>query len=275
MSYQKIFIVGSPRSGTHWLRRLMSTHPEIVSNDFESNIYKIIIGSLLYSRLPWNRSWKTVLKNFDNSHLSNWVERDEFLTQIKLVKSDTSLNNNFQRGLKLIQIIFDNYYYRNKTVESSALLEKTPDHLTYTDIILDQFPEARIIHIVRDGRDVLLSLNKLKEKGEGWVPNKRSGRIDLWKNAIRQGLGFRENNLYKDRITTIKYEDLMDSPEKTISQLFNFLGLKNRKFLIQNASKEYFPKSKNYGKWESELSENDLKAFKKRAQSLLHELGYN
>ncbi len=91
--------------------------------------------------------------------------------------------------------------------------EKTPRNIRVIDRFMQAFPEARVIHIVRDPRDVLLSLNRrgkpLLEAAETWMasaaaiaPHSDSGQV-----------------------LDVRYEDLCLAPDATLARICAFLGV--------------------------------------------------
>lgn len=80
--------------------------------------------------------------------------------------------------------------------------------------ILDYFDgRVRIIHLVRDGRDVCTSRHPSRPE-DYWVPIKR------WVNDVEAGLAYEKH----PRVYTLRYEDLVDQPTKTIKKVLDFLN---------------------------------------------------
>lgn len=112
--------------------------------------------------------------------------------------------------------------------------EKTPQNVFYIGEILREFPECRIINMVRDPRDVLLSQKKKwKMRGMGALYNTRFETFRLWANyhplvisrlwnsSIQAYLKYADDA----RISSVRFEDLVASPEKTVGGICDFLGL--------------------------------------------------
>ncbi len=116
-------------------------------------------------------------------------------------------------------------------------LEKTPGHIFRIKDILAAFPEARIIEIVRDPRDVLAS--KKTRRATVWTTQRYDAtqRADKhlekaydplwdtlsWKAALQAGQ--QAQTLYPDHLHTVRYEDLIQQPEATVQTVCDFLGL--------------------------------------------------
>jgi hypothetical protein len=181
------------------------------------------------------------------------------------------------------------------TLDSQAIhagkmrwVEKTPKHICAIGTLLRLRPEARIIIIIRDGRDVALSL--LQRHG-----NLRQG-IDRWVNDNRAGEAFwKHPNVYK-----VLYEDLIGNFEATIRKLVHFLGedyeeqlahyYETPKFYyskkIEKPSDEFADNHNAYRNWQinqplidsrgkwKKFSEEDKQLIKDVAGDMLIEYGY-
>jgi len=100
---------------------------------------------------------------------------------------------------------------------ASAWGEKTPDHLRAVPTMARAFPEAVFIAIVRDPRDVILSLRS--------VPWSRTTLLEqawTWRTYAARTARYRAT--LADRFTMVRYEDLIAAPERTMRTLFAFLG---------------------------------------------------
>jgi hypothetical protein len=103
----------------------------------------------------------------------------------------------------------------NITKEHKRWCEKTPDNVLHLDFIFSLFKrKVKVIHIVRDGRDVVMSVHKKLGK---FMTSKK------WKKYVEAGL------LYKDDpdVLTIHYEDIILNFDKTMNDISDFLEIKN------------------------------------------------
>lgn len=112
--------------------------------------------------------------------------------------------------------------------------DQTPQNIFYSQEILDTLDDARVIVMVRDPRDVLLSQkNKWKRKklaGDNF-PVKESIRAwfnyhpftisRLWKAVMNEVSGLRDDT----RVMKIRFEDLTSDPENTVKKVCEHLGL--------------------------------------------------
>jgi len=109
------------------------------------------------------------------------------------------------------------FHLLKNTVEPTARrwLEKSPSNVKRIKEIDDHFEgRFKMIHIVRDGRDVVLSVHPTDPSGY-WVEPER------WVNDVSKGLAYEEH----PQVHTLRYEDLIANYNSTISELLDFLGL--------------------------------------------------
>ncbi|NET49178.1 MAG: hypothetical protein F6K09_10735, partial [Merismopedia sp. SIO2A8] len=190
------------------------------------------------------------------------------------------------RAQQLIAAIFDHFFCSAGGTEQHTFLEKTPMHLRQLDIILKQFPEAKAIEIIRDGRDVCVSHLNLKETTK-WAKHKTSaGVIGQWKQCIEMGQRLKSNPTFADRIYTLRYEQLRAHPNQELKKVFEFTGLSATPSEVEAIVQEAdISKRKNKGKgqhvfkgavgdWRSVLPDHEVALVQERAGHLLTELGY-
>ena len=157
--------------------------------------------------------------------------------------------------------------------------EKTPRNIRHFDKILNFFQgKVKLIHMIRDGRDVVTSKHPLHKPDEYWVSVKR------WMNDVKAGLRLKDN----PQVFTIKYEDLIFNFDGKIKDLSQFL---EEDFIPTAQSwklKTSVKKSKHWAQPVQDLHARSIKRWQKPehakrmqefrhtqgAQDLLKELGY-
>lgn len=96
----------------------------------------------------------------------------------------------------------------------SRWCEKTPANVLHFDKILEYFNgDVRLIHLIRDGRDVVTSVHP-SDPDSYWVPPER------WIRDVSAGLDYSDH----PKVTTVKYRALVMDYEETIAELTAFLG---------------------------------------------------
>jgi len=95
--------------------------------------------------------------------------------------------------------------------------EKTPQHLKHVPAILRGFPRARIVCLLRDGRDTALSLRSMP-----WWSGSLAAAAGLWKQYVRLAEDFAGR--HPARFTIVRYEDLVSRPEGVLSAVMAYIG---------------------------------------------------
>jgi hypothetical protein len=205
-----IFVVGVPRSGTTLLAAMLGAHSRM-SCGTETRFFRFLPNACV-DQLCAPESWP-----------ENAVD---FLYTMKLVDIPVPDHYNLNR-----QQIYDYLSVQPPSIqnilaslteqfmiveEKSRWVEKSPEHLMYVNNIRNYFPESPIVRIIRDPRDVALSLIKTP-----WAPQDFLEAIIYWRIYDENSARFFKSdaNCY-----TIYYENLIQSPEIELKKLCEFLG---------------------------------------------------
>jgi hypothetical protein len=158
---------------------------------------------------------------------------------------------------------------------AKLIVERTPWHAYHLGLIGDLYPDAAVIHIVRDGRDVARSL-----VSQEWGPTTMAEAAEEWRSAVEaaQAAGTR-----LERYREVRYEALLADPRKQIGGLYRWLGLDDRADVVELALLEagvrFNTDSRSplvtSGKWRAELSARDVRTFERVGGELLAQLGYD
>lgn len=198
-----VFVVGCPRSGTTWVQRLLSCSPQVRTGQ-ESNLFVDSIGLQL-------RRWRRALGLQERGGVGLGC----YFTEPELIE----LLRDFM--LKLLQRMMD------PLTEGQFFVEKTPDHALYLPEILELLPASRIIHVLRDPRDVVASLlaaSRTWASESSWAPGRARAAAKLWMrsvNAVKRAA--RETP--SANMLELRYEDLHNSPLATLVRVRDFIGL--------------------------------------------------
>jgi len=196
-----IFVGGSGSSGTTLVKTILNSHPNIYCGK-ELNLF----NSSFFYDYSFPFSEHLFRKKLD-------LELNIFKFSLK------------RYGLSIAEICMfaatSRFFidFCNKIIEHSLntsgkirWAEKSPSNCRFIEQIIDMYPGAKYIHVVRDGRDVVLSLKK-----RGWS---YTDALRRWLYDSMCGVRFRGKEFYYE----IQYENLVKIPEKNISDLFDFLG---------------------------------------------------
>ena len=216
-SENPFFIIGSGRCGTTLLRLLIDAHPRICIPP-ESHIFSRFSKIFHYYKDLGN---ETTLRLFINDLLNDvWIQSWQFDTTVDEVIS-------LLPGRSITDCINTIFHLYAKRRGKSRWGDKTPSHISYIKEILELFPQALFIHLVRDGRDVAHSLRHT------WIiPHDIYSLANFWRNRILD-FNNQKHLIFPDNLIEIRYEDLVINPQDTMSRIFLFLGEKSIPIDIQ------------------------------------------
>lgn len=249
-----IFLVGARRSGTNWLGRVIGAHPDVVAVPAETHLFSHGIRPLA-DRVHHGPA-------SSNRTGSIYMDREEFLDGLR----------------DLVDRIFAGLYdaLRHDEPLDGRLLERTPWHAFALDLIGAVYPDAFVVHMVRDGRDVGRSL-----VAQDWGPDRISDAAEEWRSTI-QSVRRAASDIPDPRFIEVRYEELLRDPRSLVPDVYSRLGLPAGDQIVDVALAEagvHFnvdPGSPRVqaGKWREEWSAREIREFERVAGGTLDELGY-
>jgi hypothetical protein len=161
--------------------------------------------------------------------------------------------------------------------------DKTPLYMQHLDVLERAFPDARYVHIVRDGRDAALSLLAMRRRPRFNLSRPR-GVGDFacaWRSEVGAARRFGRDHPYLE----LRYEDLVAEPEARLREVCAFLGLEYEPAMLEYHRREdpglladhprlAQPPVAGVRSWREELSRGETELFEAIAGDLLVELGY-
>jgi hypothetical protein len=145
----------------------------------------------------------------------------------------------------------------------ASWVNKTPRLLLCLDLLGKLYPNAKCVHIVRDGRDLATSFRTLS-KG----PKNIAEAARRWRNRLSARRRVDSAHL---RYMELHYEDLIHLPEETLNRVLTFLELPTSSAAILKQFNLY---DHRVGAWRDILSAEEKRIFDREAGDLLIELGY-
>lgn len=260
-----IIILGAPRSGTSWLNNILADHPVIAGLRGELKTFNFYVKPIVEA---WSKEQNAIEQGFSKQGHPSIMSRndlDDFILWF--------LNDTYSKVLE-------------KNPKATHILDKHPGYSIAIEEILHYIPHAKIIHLIRDGRDVVPSMISAKERigfGEGTVLN----AIKSWKRSIlacQQG-----KNKHPNNFLDVKYEELRNAGRDLIPKIFDFCELdcddkmideiieNNRydKNAVSRPDPQYEElREKRIPVWKVKLSVWERYQIHTQAGGLLQELGY-
>lgn len=209
---EHVFIVGSARSGTSLVASIIQNSPIYASYHAETKLLKECESKYGSLDRP------DVRKIF----LEDWLRSRQFLRSGLSEREATELlevNSSYASFLSA---------YMNQVANKQGCdrwIDSTPDNSYVLDVIASQFPNAKVIHMLRDGRAVALSLAKLGWSGVGTDDFDKALLYSSlkWQSAVT--LVQYLSPLLNDRYMEVRYEDFVRKPEQKIKEICDFLGI--------------------------------------------------
>jgi hypothetical protein len=198
-----VLIVGAPRSGTTWLQKLLASHP-LIKTGQESDVFDSYIGPQLRA---WRRNISIERSGRGGVGLGCYFLEEEFIRNLKNYM-DILLS-------PMLGSLRDNEFF----------LEKTPGHALFMPEIMELLPKVRIIHVLRDGRDVTASLLAVSRTwGKNWAPKKMGNAARMWQkyvSEVKRSLPL----IPKPQYFELRYEQMYSCTSSVLREIANFLEI--------------------------------------------------
>jgi hypothetical protein len=260
---KSFFITGVQRSGTTLLSVLLSNHPEVEIDGF-ATAFRLI----------------SCFKNYEKVLPLNFLEDENEVLKWKIEKdykgrlADFLDYENLEKYDSVKDLIEASIRHRLEKKKKIIWGDKSPNLQHYTAEILELIPEAKFIHIIRDGRATAYSHASRAHKNiliaaQEWVKGNTAAFVN------QQILGNKQH-------LTIKYENLLAFPEETARKICSFLELEFHTSMLEMSNGD---EEKSYVK--STFDTSKINAFKTQIPSetlqkieniqapLLQKMGYD
>lgn len=268
-----VFICGCGRSGTTLIGTLLGNHTDCLTipefqfkneiiNFYESHDRSTNLSYIL-NKLKDHRRFKLWQLNIQSNLV---LEQEELI----------------QKPEQIINFIVSIYGETIGKKKSKFWIDHTPINCKYAITLLKLFPDAKMIHIVRDGRAVASSVMPLD-----WGPNTIIKAASWWVEWVGYGLAA-ESFLKKHQIIRIKYEDLLIEPEITLKRLCSYLEIDYQPSMIEGkgfnvplySSKQHHlvgskPDKTRVNAWEKKLKPRQIEIFENLTGDFLNYFAYS
>jgi len=191
-----IFVIGTGRSGTTLLRLMLSAHPRIyIAHEASFYVWQS------------NHRSASIAQFFDyyfQTYSFRWLRIDPARVLARLADpARATPGEAFAAVLREKAAAYDRPRFG----------DKTPAHAGHLRQLFADFPDARVVHIVRDPRDTVVSLSRMP-----WA----SG--SLYADAVTCEIERRQVEPFRDRILSIRLEDLLATPRETMGRVLDYVG---------------------------------------------------
>ena len=209
MSAPPFFIVGCPRSGTTLLQILLDAHPRLAIPPESFIIQRFAPLLPFYGDLSQPRR----CRRFVSDLLSDERIRDWKLDSLS--PDDVIQQAESHSAASLITSLFSLYAERHGKQRWG---DKTPHHALCLRNILALFPNAQILHLIRDGRDVAESTCRIPIG-----PSSILAAARRWKQFVQAVRDFAPS-LPSQQFLEVRFEEMVLNPEQVRARILLFLG---------------------------------------------------
>jgi hypothetical protein len=199
-----IFIVGASRSGTTLLKNLLNRHPRIS-----------ICGETHFHHYVYQRR-RAFGDLSDPKNRKRVVDEYLALKRLRFVSDRAALREKLLLEGTSYQAMFTSFVkYHADSQGKVRWGEKTPQHALFSETLCDWYPQGTILHMIRDPRDVVASMQRMKWAADSVVQNARK-----W---LKCNLAV-ERCSHRPQYMAVRYETLVSQPEQELARICERLG---------------------------------------------------
>ena len=263
-------VLGVSRSGTTLLKAMLDAHSQLA-----------IPSESYFLPQLWDRHGERPERDAFVEDLGRLERLREWGVDPEQVRARLPAMPTFAQAVQSIYLLYAESWNKQR------FGDKTPLYMQHLDLLERLFPDARFVHLIRDGRDAALSFLSVPAglMTEGWGhPQDAAGFACQWATEVASAreLGARVGG---QRYRELRYEALVADPEGELRAVCALAGLEYDPAMLDyvgqtdSARKAHQqrlnePPRQNVRKWRTEMSESDRHAFEEVAGALLAELGY-
>lgn len=271
-----VFVLGSPRSGTTLLYDMLLSAGGFAVYLAESNVFNLLAPRFGSLRSRANRE----------QLLDAWLGSKLFRASgLEAESVRQRILRDCRNPGDFLRIVMQEICERQG---ASRWAENSPEGMLYLPVIKHLIPDALVVHIIRDGRDVANSLGQLQYvRPFPWEERYSVIGCGLyWEWIVRQGREF-GRSMGADYME-VHFEELLAHPQQTLDKIGHFIdqpldyetiqrvgygsvSKPNTSFRSQDPNACFNP----VGRWRTSFSQRDLHLFEQLVGDTLQDLGYS
>jgi hypothetical protein len=244
-----VFVIGAPLSGTTLLQRILASHSLFFSIEGETGLF----------------SYQNIFAS-KRKHFGLYGQEI-----FHLFKDSKDIVDFFDKGIRTL----------SEKNGNRKFIEKTPQHITRLPFLLKHFPNAKFLHVVRDGRDCFCSA-----KGHPHIPQNKSVKrfAKYWKKCVVCPIKVKSVG----KMLTLRYEDFCSKPKEQLQMIMDFLGYPLQDIQLDpeiyskdhRANLDHFKRLRSQitpasvGRWKEEMNKFEKQTFVRIAIKELNFYGY-
>jgi Sulfotransferase family len=264
-----LFLGGTARSGTSITARLLGVHSAYTRIPIETKFLSSPGG------LCDLVEGKTTLAAFRKETLGKWfdgvpqhglqkmVTRDAIEAALHILEGEFRTDR-WAAARRFTHALFDPVA---RAAGTPGWIEKFPANVRNADVLYRIFPNMRLIHLVRDGRDVATSVLHF-----GWGPDDPDEALDWWARRLERGFAACDR-VPPDRISVVQMEDLVArNRDREYRRLLEFLDLADDAAMHRYFDENVTGDRSHMGRWRQDIPAERLAAFEAHHERLAADL---
>jgi hypothetical protein len=261
MENRAVFIAGCPRSGTTLMTALLDAHSDLLVFPEEylyvkprktppcagvQGLVRCVLKEKIVLRLQGKESFFDEIlddhREYEGLDFGCFEKAvDDYFTRLG-EKNDDGAGMSMEA--RVLSSLINGYGFATGKRNYSRWVVKSPLYELHWQKLFTDFPEARLLYLVRDPRDVLLSRTikrnrkrYLKRGGSAAIWKSENGSpmpavrfLKEWERSVTESVRVAEN--FPGRILQVRYEDLASAPREEMERVAAFLGVPWQESLI-------------------------------------------
>ncbi len=262
-----VFVVGATRWGTSWVQQCLDAHPKVCCKG-EGHFTDTLFPGLAKLVDQYNQDAEKIGNRMQLAGLPGNAAGFTFEDVEYLMQS-------------AVMLMMQRWVPEDEDV--SCIGEKTPEHVLSLELLDRLFPNMRVIHVVRDGRDEAASawdFNMGISKGE--FPRRYPSFADFaetfarnWSRSV--GAARRFGRLNRRRYYQIRAEEVINEPAPIVRRMFRFCDVDDREEHVQAGIRQAYqvaPLDLDTGVWQNRFDKDATRRFHRQSGELLKLLDY-
>lgn len=268
-----VFVGGTGRSGTHVVARLLSRHPRfaVIPVEVRFHVEEGGFPGLLAGTVSKDEFLRRLRgfwwKGFQTRRMRGmfrFVNRQRFDDAAAIFEE--AFDDDPEGACR--RLFLDLLWFRAQEAGATGLVEQSCDTVAQAPTLVRLFPEARFIHVVRDGRDA--SASRVGQIRLLYPRTRRQG-LDWWEERIRR-IDAGARAIPPQRLLTVSLDELLLADRQALRPLCDFLGVNVRRKMRRFFRLRMSAEKANLQRWRRHLSGRRAREIERRYEQVIDRL---
>jgi hypothetical protein len=270
-----VFVGGTGRSGTHVIAKLLGRSADLAAIPVECRFHSEdrgfpgLLSGEVSKRAFLRRMRGFWWKGFQRSRLRGlhrFVERERF--DEALANFEERFDSDREGACR--ELFLDLLWFRAERKRALGIVEQSTDVVAYGAVLARLFPEARFVHVVRDGRDA--SASRVSQTRRLVYPRTRRQGIDWWERRMRR-IAAGVEAIPPERLLEVSIDELVATRgPQALQPLTEFTGVATGYRVRRYYKSRMNAERANQGRWRRGLSERRAADLDRRYVAALERL---